>query len=105
MSDVLDFLKEQTGRVLSVKEISKEVDQDRYDRDKTWAANELKGLCNKGFIEAINGCYWIPVEDKGAERLEKEREESERERLAALSGETLPDAPPSPELPPGSINA
>lgn len=101
MSDVLDFLKEQTGRVFSVKEISKEVDQDRYDRDKTWASNELKGLVNKGFIEAINGCYWIPAEEKkGEERLEKEREESERQRLEALSGESLPDAPPPAELPP-----
>ncbi len=95
MSEILDFLKDQTGRVFSVKEISKEVDSDRYERDKTWAANELKGLCSKGFIEAINGCYWIkPEEDKNAERLEREREESERERLEALSGETPVHEPP-----------
>ena len=91
MSDILDFLKGQTGRVFSVKEISKEVDSDRYDRDKTWAANELKGLCNKGLVEAINGCYWIPPEeDKNAKRLEKEREEREQERLDALAGENPP---------------
>lgn len=83
MSDILDFLKAQTGRVFSVKEISKEVDSDRYDRDKTWAANELKSLCSKGFIDAINGCYWIePEGDKNAERKEREKEE-EIERLAA----------------------
>lgn len=91
MSEILDFLKAQTGRVFSVREVSKEVDSDRYDRDKTWASNELKGLCSKGFIEAINGCYWIaPEEDKNAERLEKELEEQEEKRLEALSKEETP---------------
>ncbi len=98
MSEILEFLKEQTGRVLSVKEISKEVDPDRYERDKTWAAPELKRLCGKGAIEAINGCYWVPAEeDKNAKRLEKEREESERERIAALSEEDPVKDEPSPE--------
>ena len=88
MSDILEFLRAQPGRVFSVKEISKEIDADRYERDKTWASGELKGLCNKNFIEAINGCYWVPLqEDKNAVRLEEEREESERERLEALSDE------------------
>ena len=88
MSDVLEFLKDQSGRVFSVKEVGKEVDPDRYDRDKTWAASELLGLCSKGLIAAINGCYWIaPESDKNARRLEEEREEQEKERLAALSGE------------------
>ncbi len=86
MSDVLDFLKTQTGRVFSVREVSKEVNLDRYERDKAWASGELKGLCNKGLIEAINGCYWIPPEEnKNAARLEQEREESERARLEALT--------------------
>jgi hypothetical protein len=88
-SDILDLLKGQTGRVLSVKEVSQQVDADRYGRDKTWAAGELKGLCSKGFIESINGCYWIPSEDdKNAARLEKEREENEQERVAALTEES-----------------
>lgn len=87
-SDILDLLREQTGRVFSVKEVSQQVDADRYERDKTWAAGELKGLCSKGFIEAINGCYWIPnEEDKNTARLEKEREENEQERIAALSAD------------------
>lgn len=64
-------MKGQVGRVFSVREISKEVDADRYARDKTWASRELKSLCNKGYIEAINGCYWIPPEE------EKERENSD----------------------------
>jgi len=91
MSEILDFLKDQTGRVFSVKEVSKEVSQDRYERDQTWASSELKKLCNKGLIEAINGCYWIPPEeDKNEARLEEEKEELEKERLEALSGEGPP---------------
>ena len=91
MSEILEFMKTQTGRVFSVREVSKEVDPDRYERDKTWAAGELKGLCGKGWIQTVNGCYWIPAEhDKNASRLEKERAEKEEERIAALSAEEAP---------------
>ena len=91
MSEIVDFLKGQTGRVFSVKEVSREVSPDRYERDQTWASSELKKLCNKGLIEAINGCYWIPPdEDKNASRLEDEQEESEKVQLEALSGEDPP---------------
>jgi hypothetical protein len=78
MSDVLDFLKGQVGRVFSVREISKEVDEGRFERDKTWASHELKSLCSKGFIETTNGCYWIPPheEEEEAEHLEKEGDEN-----------------------------
>ena len=66
---MLEFMEENKGRVMSIKEISKEVDSDRYNKDRTWAARELKQLWSRGFIEAINGCYWIPIkEDKKSER-------------------------------------
>ncbi len=96
--EILEFLREQTGRVYSVKEISKEVDRDRYERDQTWAGGELKGLCSKGLIEAVNGCYWVPdEEDKKAARAQKEKEESERERIAALSEENTNAENPRPD--------
>lgn len=88
MSDVLDFMKGQVGRVFSVREISKEVDEDRFNRDKVWATHELKGLCNKGFIQTINGCYWIPPEEeKEEEELAKEPEKGEG---GAIEGEESP---------------
>jgi hypothetical protein len=68
-SEVLEFFEENKGRILSVKEVSKEVDDARYQKDRTWAARELKQLWSKGYIEAINGCYWIPIkEDKESGR-------------------------------------
>lgn len=96
MSDVLDFMKGQVGRVFSVREISKEVDEDRFNRDKTWASHELKGLCSKGFIEATNGCYWIPPEEvEEADNLEDESEESQAAPIP--SGEVPAPDPLPPE--------
>jgi hypothetical protein len=84
-TDILDHLRAQSGRVFSVKEVSKEVDRDRYERDPIWAAGDLKGLCSRGLIEAINGCYWVPEEeDKNAARLEEERIQAENERIQAM---------------------
>lgn len=80
MNEVLDFLKSRVGRVYSVREISKEVDPDRFERDKTWASHELKALCNKGFIEVTNGFYWIPREkDRDEHSSENESEEGHEE--------------------------
>ncbi len=61
-SEILELFQEHKGRVFSTREVSKEVDSMRYDRDRTWASTELKKLCNLGLIQAINGCYWIPDE-------------------------------------------
>jgi hypothetical protein len=71
--------------VFSVREISKEVDEDRFERDKTWATHELKSLCSKGFIESINGCYWIPpVEEEEDEKKPEEGEGEETEKREGL---------------------
>lgn len=90
-SEILDFLQDRKGRVFSVKEVSKEVDEDLYERDRTWALGELKKLCSKGLIEAINGCYWIPNEEEAEE--EKEKHGHEEGEEATLEG----DEPTSPE--------
>lgn len=87
MSDVLDFLKENVGRVYKVREISKEVNEDLFKRDTTWAASDLKRLVSKGLIEAINGCYWIPPEE------EKEKEEPVHEEEGKVVGEIQTDTP------------
>jgi hypothetical protein len=86
MSDVLDFLKANIGRVYKVREISKEVNEDLFKRDTSWAASDLKRLCSKGLIEAINGCYWIPP------AAEKEQEEPEHEGAdeTIKNGDDLP---------------
>jgi hypothetical protein len=94
MSEVLDFLKSRVGRVYSVREISKEVDPDRFERDKTWASHELKGLCNKGFIEVTNGFYWIPQEKDRSEESENESEEREEKPSEnEASGDADPTGP------------
>ncbi len=68
-SEALDFFEANKGQIFSVKDVSKELDERRYLKDKTWAARELKSLWSKGFIQAINGCYWIPEdEDKKEDR-------------------------------------
>jgi len=63
-SEALELLQENKGRIFSVKEVSKELNPRLYDKDKTWAARELKQLWSKGLIEAINGCYWIPIKEE-----------------------------------------
>ncbi len=61
-SETLEFFEARKGQIFSAKDVSKELDERRYQKDKTWASGELKSLWSKGFIQAINGCYWIPEE-------------------------------------------
>ena len=77
-SEALELLDENKGRVFSVKEVSKELNPKLYDKDKTWAARELKQLWSKGMIEANNGCYWIPIkEDKPSDQEDDKSEHEE----------------------------
>jgi hypothetical protein len=95
MSDVLDFLKANVGRVFKVREISKEVNEDLFKRDTTWAASDLKRLCSKGLIEAINGCYWVPPEQEKEEAEPEHAEEADDE--IQTSEAPANDAPKGPE--------
>lgn len=86
-SEALELLESNKGRIFSIKEVSKELDSKLYEKDKTWAARELKQLWSKGLIEAINGCYWIP--DKEDKKSEPEEKGVETEQGTQPTGETL----------------
>lgn len=96
-SDVLEFLESRKGRVFSVKEVSKELDPQRYETDRTWAWSELKKLCTKGLIEPINGCYWVPnEEEKSEEAIETvEGENQDQGNKAGSLADETPAIPPS----------